>query len=45
MAAADWADLARLRPSAVQLRRLAGFLDPFIRHHVGPIKPLAKRAD
>ena len=45
MAAANWTDLARLRPSAVQLRRLAGFLDPFIRHHVGPIKPLAKRAD
>ena len=45
MAAADWADLARLRPSAVQLRHLAGFLDPFIRHHVGSIKPLAKRAD
>ena len=45
MAAAAWGDLARLRPSAVQLRRLAGFLDTFIRHHVGPIKPLAKRAD
>ena len=39
MAAAIWTDLARRRPSAVQLRRLAGLLDPFIRHHVGPIKP------
>ena len=43
MAAADWADLAKLRPSEVQLRRLAGFLDQFIRHHVGPINRLAKR--
>ena len=38
MATADWADLAKLRPSAAQLRRLAGFLDPFIRHHIGQIK-------
>ena len=38
MAIADWADLAKLRPSAAQLRRLAGFLDPFIRHHIGQIK-------
>ncbi|MBC8245786.1 MAG: DNA repair protein RecO [Verrucomicrobia bacterium] len=38
MATADWADLAKLRPSAAQLRRLAGFLDPFIRNHVGTIK-------
>ena len=45
MAAAGWGDLARLRPSEVQLRRLAGFLDTFIRHHVGPIKSLAKRAN
>jgi hypothetical protein len=42
MATADWASLAKLRPSEMQLRRLAGFLEPFIRHHVGPIKPLAK---
>ena len=45
MAAADWADLAKLRPSAVQLRHLAGFLDQFIRHHIGPIKRSAKHAD
>jgi hypothetical protein len=43
MATADWASLAKLRPSEMQLRRLAGFLEPFILHHVGPIKPLAKR--
>ena len=45
MASAGWGDLAKLRPSEVQLRRLAGFLDTFIRHHVGPIKSLAKRAN
>ena len=45
MASAGWGDLARLRPSEVQLRRLAGFLDTVIRHHVGPIKSLAKRAN
>ena len=43
IAAGDWVDLAKLRPSEVQLRRLAGFLDQFIRHHVGPINRLAKR--
>ena len=44
MASADWADLAKLRPSQPQLRRLAGFLDPFIRHHVGPVKRLTRQA-
>ena len=44
MASADWADLAKLRPSQPQLRRLAGFLDPFIRHHVGPVKRLIRQA-
>ena len=43
MATADWASLAKLRPSEMQLRRLAGFLEPFILHHVGSIKPLVKR--
>ena len=44
MASADWAVLAKLRPSQPQLRRLAGFLDPFIRHHVGPVKRLTRQA-
>ena len=44
MAADNWADLAKLRPSAAQFRRLGGFLDTFIRDHVGPVKRLAKRS-
>jgi len=44
MASNDWAGLAKLRPSAAQLRRLARFLDTFIRDHVGPVKRLAKRS-
>ena len=43
MAKDDWAGLAKLRPSRVQLGRLAGFLDSFIRRHIGSIRSLAKR--
>ena len=43
MATDDWAGLAKLRPSGAQLRRLAGFLDSFIRRHIGSIRSLAKR--
>ncbi|HJN90958.1 MAG TPA: DNA repair protein RecO [Verrucomicrobiota bacterium] len=42
MASAGWTDLAKLRPSETQLRRLAGFLEHFIRHHVGVVGRLAK---
>ena len=44
MASNDWTGLAKLRPSAAQIRRLARFLDTFIRDHVGPVKRLAKRS-
>ena len=42
MASADWADLAKLRPSQTQLCRLAAFLEQFIRQHVGVVGRLSK---
>ena len=43
MSTDDWADLAKLCPSAAQLRHLAGFLDSFIRCHIGSTRSFAKR--
>ena len=42
MVSSDWAHLTKLLPSPAQLRRLSGFLDSFIRRHIGPTHSLVE---
>ena len=37
MAESDWESLAKLRPSAVQMDRLAKFIERFIQRHIGSV--------
>ena len=39
MAESDWESLAKLRPSVVQMDRLAKFIERFIQRHIGSLAP------